>query len=95
MDEFIDWAKENIALHRRYESLDLRTKNGAFISQDARELYAAWLESARRADKRAREECMEICSELRRDNYAGENEDWIAGADDCAKAIRATIKEDK
>lgn len=54
----------------------------------------AWLESARRADRKAREECARLCSELRRDNYAGETEDWIAGADDCAEEIRATIKEE-
>ena len=56
--------------------------------------FDVWLAGYKMADRKARLECAEICSELRRDNYAGENEDWIAGADDCAKAIRATIKEE-
>lgn len=34
------------------------------------------------------EECAKICDGLRRKDYSGENEDWIAGTSDCAAAIR-------
>ena len=51
-------------------------------------LKAAWLEATRRADKRAREECAEICDALDERHYN-------VIPDECAKAIRATIAEDK
>lgn len=35
------------------------------------------------------EQCAKVCDELRRADYSGENEDWIAGTTDCAKALRA------
>lgn len=35
------------------------------------------------------EECAKVCDGLRRADYSAESPDWIAGTDDCAKAIRA------
>jgi len=35
------------------------------------------------------EQCAKVCDELRRADYSAESPDWIAGADDCAKALRA------
>ena len=35
------------------------------------------------------EECAKLCEGLRRADYSSESNDWIAGTDDCARAIRA------
>lgn len=36
-----------------------------------------------------REACARACDDIRHDNYAAETDDWIAGTDACAAAIRA------
>ena len=51
----------------------------------------AWLESARRADRQAREECAEICDKIG-STEKSEHGRYIAA--ECASAIRDTIAEE-
>jgi len=63
-------------------------------------IKAAWLEATRRADRRAREECAEICKRkaesILEANLPRYQVEWILSAvNSFVDAIRATIAEDK
>lgn len=63
------------------------TEQGFFRGEAAWALAKlTWLEATRRADRKAREECAEICKQR---TLACGNV-----AEKCSEAIRATIKED-
>lgn len=78
MDEFKRWVI----------SCGLQNEEYAVRSIMFHAWNAAWLEASRRADRKARIECAEICRDVHR-NY----ECSRIGADLCKHAIRATIKE--
>lgn len=70
-------------------------------------IKSAWFESAKRADRKAREECAEICKStkeyglsreeinrnLLRGNPDGKTDGFQKAVDKCYSSIRATIKE--
>jgi len=58
-------------------------KTGPYWNQEIRIMYEAWVEATRRANKRTRHECADLCNNLR---YS---EAWK-----CAEEIRATIPEE-
>ena len=47
------------------------------------EVFAALVAAAER------EACAKVCDDIRHKNYAAETDDWIAGTEACAEAIRA------
>jgi hypothetical protein len=57
-------------------------------------MLEAWIESARRADRQAREECAGICSDVAYQHiHKGKTYgDRVLGAIDCEHRIRETIK---
>lgn len=81
--EFEEWAERNL-FHMRAVWFARSHVDGAYRDCRTQDAWVAWLESARCADRKAREECAEICDRLK-----------AAGAWECAEEIRATIKEDQ
>lgn len=74
MDEFEEWWRSEFV------------GPGSAIGVDKEFARRIWLESARRADKRAREECEEICARLR-------SRDYCVDVRKVEREIRATIPE--
>ena len=83
--EFEEWAERNL-FHMRAVWFARSHVDGAYRDCRTQDAWVAWLESARRADKRAREDCVRTCTALAGDNFHD--------AYDCANAIRDTIKEE-
>lgn len=71
-----DEAKRLRALAEQFDP-----RGAAQSSQEAREKEITRLATIA--------ECAALCDGLRRKDYSGENDDWIAGTSDCAAAIRA------
>lgn len=75
---------------REYPQVTRRTEDGKYSSWITRMQWATWMRSAQLADRRAREECAEICRDARDWNPDSGHDD---GCLDSAEAIRATIKQ--
>lgn len=66
------------------------TEHDEYDYSNTQSAWEAWLEATRLADRRAREECAEICGKVwvQKDNVA------VDAVRSCQEAIRATIKEE-
>lgn len=86
MADIYVWEESRTDLHRAHqlERYDLNEDERATIAAALRSFALA--QCSREA---VIEECAALCDGLRRRDYSGENEDWIAGTSDCATAIRA------
>lgn len=67
-----------------------------FMPYDTQAAWYGWLESARRADRKAREECCEImrARKIAVECAAEYEQAYNHAIDDNVQAIRATIKEE-
>lgn len=83
---FEEWAKSGGYF------LD-RNRHGFYIADDTKAAFESWLESARRADKRAREECAATVATLAERPY--DNNPEFSALLHAEAAIRATIPEDR
>lgn len=86
--EFEEWEKNKYG-HNLYSYYIRFPGDGTYVHIGVQAMWIVWLESARRADRRAREECAVIAKTQKVIGWNG-----FDAALGISKAIRATIKEE-
>lgn len=87
--EFEEWATKDI--YKMRSNHVERSPHSGKYEYPTEELWKAWREATRCADRKAREECAEICERIGRNENS---EDGRYIAEECSSAIQDTIKEE-
>jgi len=95
MDEEATRRDFEVWAARKHYGLRCIEKTNKYAFPDTQDAWLIWLETTRRADRKAREDCCEIIRAERIENEcAGEYDDaYNMALTIAARAIRATIKK--